>query len=110
MCMDFDPEAEHLAFYVPYTDRTLEVCSHLISEHQATIREFRARYQGQIEVGPIEGRKTQVRDLQFTRYLVIFHEASLSQDQLDALEKHAKMYRLIVEYHSSEYVMARMPK
>jgi hypothetical protein len=107
MCMDFNSKAEHLAFYVPETDYAAEVCSRLINDHQATIQSFIERYQGRTEAGPMEGRKTEVRDLRFTKYVVIFYEAFIPQFKLDALELQAKEKGLIIELHSQEYVMRR---
>ena len=108
MCMDFDSKAQHLGFYIPDTDYPAQVSSRLINGYQGTIDTFVQRFQDKIEVGPSEGRKTQVKDLRFTKYLVIFHEVSIPQSQLDALELQAKQRGLIVDFHSQEYVMARM--
>lgn len=105
--MNFNNKSVFLGFYIPDTEHTTEVCQHLLRGHTGVLAAFVQLLQDKVEVGPIEGRKTQVKDLRFTKYLIIYHERSIPQSRKDLLDAEAKRLGLLVEYHSQEYVMAR---
>jgi hypothetical protein len=104
--MDFNNKTARLAFYVPDTNHTLEICLQLLNEHEATIRDFVQQFQGKIEVGPIGGRQTEVKDLKFTGFIVFYHESFMNQSELDWLTSKAQKKGLSVEFRSQQYVLA----
>lgn len=105
--MDFNNKTSRLAFYISDTGYTPEVCLRLLNEHQATIRQFVQAWQGKIEMGPIEGRQTEVKDLRFTGYIIFYHESLMNQSERDSLTARAKSAGLAVEFRSQQYVLAR---
>lgn len=104
--MDYVARARFLTFYVPDTPHTFEACSLILTRSRATIEEFDREFHD--EYGPIEGRKTGMKDLKFTGQIIIYHQRLLLQSEIDSLTAKATKAGLSVEFRGTYYVMARM--
>jgi hypothetical protein len=112
LSLNFEDRAEWLAFYIPDISEadTFQVCTQLLNDYEKAIRLFVQEYQGKIELGPIGGRMTQVKDLRFTGYIRFYHETTLNQSELDLLTEKARKKGLSIEFRGTYYQMSRMPK
>lgn len=104
--MNYVARARFLTFYVPDTPHTFEACSLILARTRATIAEFDREFHD--EYGPVEGRKTGMKDLKFTGQIIIYHQRLLLQSEIDSLTAKATKAGLSVEFRGTYYVMARM--
>jgi hypothetical protein len=99
---DFIARTKYLAYYIPRSPKTVNICAALTSGYQQTLDDADKRVEIRLSI-PGDSADTALRDLRFSGRIYIYLEQDLPLQQLAALEAAFNNNNAAVQFRGSTY-------